>query len=67
MIRAQDIEHTWRDASAEVRCLKGLDLELEAGEFCCLRGVSGSATTAIPSNRHSITILPAVSGKTSGP
>ena len=28
---------------------------------------SGSATTAIPSNRHSITILPAVSGKTSGP
>ena len=30
MIHARDIEHTWRDASAEVRCLRGLDLELEA-------------------------------------
>ena len=47
MIRARDIEHTWRDASAEVRCLRGLDLELEAGEFCCLRGVSGSGKTTV--------------------
>ncbi len=47
MIRARDIEHTWRDASAEVRCLRGLDLELEAGEFCCLRGVSGSGKTTL--------------------
>ena len=46
MIHARNIEHTWRDASAEVRCLRGLDLELEAGEFCCLRGVSGSGTPA---------------------
>ncbi|MCH2104376.1 MAG: ABC transporter ATP-binding protein [Planctomycetes bacterium] len=47
MIRARSIEHTWRDASAEVRCLRGLDLELEAGEFCCLRGVSGSGKTTL--------------------
>ena len=30
MIHAQKIEHTWRDANADVRCLTGLELELEA-------------------------------------
>jgi len=47
VIRARSIEHTWRDAAADVRCLRGLDLELEAGEFCCLRGVSGSGKTTL--------------------
>lgn len=47
MIHAQQLEHTWLDAQAEVRCLRGLDLEMKAGELCCLRGASGSGKTTL--------------------
>jgi putative ABC transport system ATP-binding protein len=47
VIHASKIEHTWRDAKAEVYCLRGLDLELQEAEFCCLRGTSGSGKTTL--------------------
>lgn len=47
MIHASHIEHTWRDASAEVHCLRGLELELGEGEYTCLRGASGSGKSTL--------------------
>ena len=47
LIQVRGVERTFRQGTVEVRALRGVDLEVEAGEFSVLAGPSGSGKTTL--------------------
>ena len=47
MIHAEQLERVFRTRRGEVRALAGVDLELAAGSFTCVRGPSGCGKTTL--------------------
>lgn len=47
LIQVKDVHRTYRQGAVEVRALRGVDLEVEAGEFSVLAGPSGSGKTTL--------------------
>lgn len=47
MIRLEDVGHTFRRGSRRTVALEGVRLEVERGEYVCLRGPSGSGKTTL--------------------
>ncbi|MHC4222549.1 MAG: ABC transporter ATP-binding protein [Planctomycetota bacterium] len=47
MVRVEKVTKIYRKGSSEIRCLDGLDLVVEKGEFTCLMGPSGSGKTTL--------------------
>jgi len=47
MLTACDLHKTYRKNADQVRVLRGLDLEVEAGEFACVVGASGSGKSTM--------------------
>src|SRR5207248_2543387 len=47
LLEACDLHKTYRKNADQVRVLRGLDLEVEAGEFACVVGASGSGKSTM--------------------
>src|SRR5438270_2035360 len=47
LLVASDLHKTYRKNADQVRVLRGLDLEVEAGEFACVVGASGSGKSTM--------------------
>ncbi len=47
LLAACDLHKTYRKNADQVRVLRGLDLEVEAGEFACVVGASGSGKSTM--------------------
>jgi lipoprotein-releasing system ATP-binding protein len=47
LLTATDLHKTYRKNADQVRVLRGLDLEVEAGEFVCVVGASGSGKSTM--------------------
>ena len=47
LLVASDLHKTYRKNADQVRVLRGLDLEVEAGEFACVVGASGSGKSTL--------------------
>lgn len=47
MIRVQDVHKTYIDGDTEVRALRGVSMEISAGEFLSIAGPSGSGKTTL--------------------
>jgi putative ABC transport system ATP-binding protein len=47
MVRVEKVTKIYHKGSSEIRCLDGLDLEVQKGEFTCLMGPSGSGKTTL--------------------
>src|SRR5438094_4449786 len=47
LLAARDLHKTYRKNADQVRVLRGLDLEVQAGEFACVVGASGSGKSTM--------------------
>lgn len=47
IIQCRDVEKIYRQGDVEVRALRGVDLDIEAGDFATLAGPSGSGKTTL--------------------
>src|SRR5207244_8757750 len=47
LLAASDVHKTYRKNVDQVRVLRGLDLEVQAGEFACVVGASGSGKSTM--------------------
>src|SRR6266851_8226272 len=47
LLTASDLHKTYRKNVDQVRVLRGLDLEVQAGEFACVVGASGSGKSTM--------------------
>ena len=51
-LQIQGIKKSFGSGDSRVNVLKGLDLEIEKGEFCVLLGPSGSDYGSLPGRNH---------------